>query len=166
LAGHTARTNLYKVPSPASRADFFEAGQVEFMDERRIPEAFAANPRKLFLSFDARQYVPSSLGGVGPSARVNYSRPSSDEILVETTGGEPGLVRILEAYDPGWTASVDDGHAPLVPANGFAMAVPVTSGSHTVRLRYRTPGRAMGLGLSLSSLGLLLLLIWRNPRKA
>ena len=50
-------------------------------------------------------------------------------------------------------------HGRTSPANGFAMAVPVPAGSHIVRLRYDTPGRTTGEGLSLLSLGLLAVLI-------
>jgi len=90
---------------------------------------------------------------------VIYLRPSSDEILLRCSSGQPGLVHVLEAFDPGWTATVDAASAPLLPANGFAMAVPVPAGNHTIRLRCKTPGRAMGAALSLLSLALLALLV-------
>jgi hypothetical protein len=90
---------------------------------------------------------------------VDYQRPSSDEILLRTISDRAEFVHVLEAYDPGWTATVDAAGAPLLPADGFAMAVPVPAGNHTVRLRYETPGRAMGAGLSLLSLACLVWLI-------
>jgi uncharacterized membrane protein YfhO len=61
-------------------------------------------------------------------------------------------VHVLESFDPGWTATVDGQAAPVLPANGFEMAVPIAFGGHVVRLRYETPGRMTGVWLSLASL--------------
>jgi hypothetical protein len=152
-------TNLYRVPHPAPRAEFFEGARIEFVQDRRIPESFAADPRnRLLLSPDARKYSTSVTSNTTDTP-VSYLRPSSDEILLRTSSGELGFVHVLEAYDPGWTATIDTGPAPVLPANGFAMAIPVPAGKHTVRLRYKTPGRAIGAGLSLLSLALLAALI-------
>jgi hypothetical protein len=152
-------TNLYRVPHPSPRAEFFTGPRVEFVEDRRIPDSFAAHPRnRLLLSPEARKYS-TSVGSNTADTPVIYLRPSSDEILLRTSSGEPGFVHVLEAYDPGWAATVDAAVAPLLPANGFAMAIPVPAGSHTVRLRYSTPGRAMGAGLSLLSLALLALIV-------
>ncbi len=90
---------------------------------------------------------------------IHYSRPSSDEFVLQVASDRPGFIHLLEAYDPGWAASVDGANAPLLTANGFAMAIPVAAGQHTIRLRYKTPGRAVGEGLSLVSLLLLIALI-------
>jgi hypothetical protein len=159
LAATGGDSNLYRVPNPAPRADFFTADRVEFVEDRQIPESFAADPRnRLLLSPNATKYAPS-VGSNTTDKPVIYVRPSSDEILLGTTSPSPGFVEVLEAYDPGWTATVDTAVAPVLPANGFAMAVPVPAGSHAVLLRYKTPGRATGAGLSLASLALLVLLV-------
>jgi hypothetical protein len=167
LASSTDDANLYQVANPAARADFFAEDRAAFVAERQIPELFAANPRnKLLLPPDAKKYLPR--GGGSPriahdsaihQVGISYSRPSSDEIVLLTGSDEPGFVHVLEAYDPGWSATVDGAGAVVVPANGFVIAVPVPAGSHTVRLRYDTPGRALGEGLSLLSFGLLAVLI-------
>jgi hypothetical protein len=152
-------TNLYRVPHPAPRAEFFEGKRAEFVEDRRISESFAADPpNRLLLSPDARKYSTSVSSNMTDTP-VIYLRPSSDEMLLRTSNGEPGFVHVLEAYDPGWIATMDTAPAPVLPANGFAMAVPVPAGSHIVRLRYKTPGRAVGAGLSLLSLALLAALI-------
>jgi len=162
LAGTTPDLNLYRVANPASRTDFFREDQTEFAAARQIPDLFAADPRrKLLLPSDARQLLPQSRSNDSTihQAAVDYSRPSSDEILLRTTSGQRGFVHVLEAFDPGWTATVDGERAPVVPANGFTMVIPIPAGIHTLRLRYETPGRAMGVGLSLLSFGLLAALI-------
>jgi uncharacterized membrane protein YfhO len=46
---------------------------------------------------------------------------------------------------------VDGKSAPVVLANGFAMAIPTAPGRHSIRLSYHTPGRMLGGILSLVS---------------
>jgi hypothetical protein len=141
LVSRTARTYLYRVAKPAPRAEFFGATERELLDERHTPKLLAAHPR------------------------VDYQRLSSDEMLVQTTNSEPGFVRVLEAFDPGWVATVDGAPALVMPVNVFAMAVPVEAGSHKVRLLYRTPGRGVGLALALLSLAFLAIVV-RGARKS
>lgn len=156
LVSQVNHINLYRVAMPAPRAEFFV--EAEFVAEQKIPELFASNPRKrLLLPREAKKYsghAASSLPG-----SIAYSRPSSDEILLHSNSGEPGFVHVLEAYDPGWTATLDGAGVPVLPANGFEIAVPVPAGRHTVRLRYATPGWEMGASLSLLSLVALVVLI-------
>jgi hypothetical protein len=159
LLGNTDDGNLYRVPNPAPRVDFFAADQAQFSSEEKIPWLFAAHPRSLILPDDARRYLPGSRDIAGLS-KAEYSRPDSDEIRVETEAVQAGFVHLVETWDPGWTATVDSSVAPVLPANGFAMAIPVSPGSHMIVLRYRTPGRTTGAVLSLLSLSLLTGLLW------
>ncbi len=165
--------NLYRIANPAPRACFFTADDVEYVEAGQIPESFAAerrgNQNKLLLPAEARSYEKRvrDLSGqsIAGDAAVAYSRPSSDEILLQMRAGQPGFVYVVEAYDPGWSATVDQADTPVVPANGFAMAAFVPAGHHMVRLRYRTPGRNTGEVLSLISAGLLACLIGSTKRR-
>ncbi len=148
---------LYRVHNPAPRAQFFAADRVEFLPQEKIPDAFANGSwDRLLLEQDARRYVISASGPqAGGLASVDYPRASSDEMIVRSGSEAPGFVYVLEAYDPGWSATVDRAPATVIPANGFAMAIPVAAGRHVVRLRYETPGQMTGIAVSLVSLCLL-----------
>ncbi len=146
---------LYRVPNPAPRVNFFPASRVEFADPDRIPPLFASGSWDRLLSGAGRE-SPGTLRR--RSGTVEYSRPSSDEIQVKTASAGAGFAEILESWDPGWVATLDNSATEILPANGFAMAVAVPSGNHVIRLRYRTPGRQLGAGLSL--LSLVLLVLW------
>lgn len=63
-----------------------------------------------------------------PRATVPYTRPSSDEIRL--TSSRAGVVRVLEAYDPVWSATLDGAPATVVDDDGLAMAVKVPAGKH------------------------------------
>jgi hypothetical protein len=123
------------------RDDLPAVGELDGAHVYRVP---GAAPRAEFLP---------------PPGTVRYSRPSSDEIAVQTDSPRDGHVRLLEAYDPGWAATVDGQPAPVADSGGIALAVPVPAGCHAIRLRYHTPGRTTGLLLSLLSGGLLAILI-------
>ncbi|HEY4085034.1 MAG TPA: hypothetical protein VGM43_03810 [Bryobacteraceae bacterium] len=151
--------DLYRVPHPAPRVQLFPAARAEFEPQSQIPEIFAAGSwDRLLLEPSAKQLIPSGAAANIPP-RLNYSRPSPDEIRIQASNSQPGFVYVLESFDPGWTASVDSAPAPVLPANGFAMAIPITPGVHAVRLTYETPGRGTGLLLSLTSLVLLGVLV-------
>ncbi|MGD1070393.1 MAG: YfhO family protein [Bryobacteraceae bacterium] len=163
--GNSDDGNLYRVPNPAPRAAFFEAGRTDFGPEEKIPWLFASHPDRLYLPDEARRYLPRNPDTGSSSVSVEgsgiaYARPSSDEIRLQVETSESGFVHVVETWDPGWTATVDGAVAPVLPANGFAMAVPVAPGSHRVALHYNTPGKVTGAVLSLLSLCLLMVLIW------
>ena len=156
LVDHTDDAKLYRVKNPAPRAKFFSAWHAEFVRDEQIPALYASGSwDRLLLAPDARKYIPVQRREDDSPSSVDYSRPSRDEIDLIANSSEPGFVEVLESYDPGWTATVDDAASPVVPANGFAMAVSVAAGKHRVHLRYETPGRPTGVGLLLLSLGLL-----------
>jgi hypothetical protein len=152
LAGLPADTNEQRLDGSELPLPALQAAGVRIVitsTERRDLE-------KLAESDDEYLYrVPNP----SPRAEAAYTRPSSDEIRLETLANQSVLVRIIESDDPGWTASVDGIPAPIELVNGFAMAVPVAAGKHVVRLQYQTPGRVLGAALSLLSIALLAFLL-------
>ena len=156
VAAESEDAYLYRVPGPAPRAAFFAGGRIDFVSPEKVLDAFVAHPNsdRLLLPSDARRYLPQASADSEAGA-VRYSRPSSDEIVLEKTGGEAGFAEVLESFDPGWTAEVDGARAPVVAANGFTLAVPVATGRHHIRIHYDTPGRIAGWILTFVSAGLL-----------
>ena len=166
LVNNTPDENLYRVPDPFPRAAFFAGSQIDFVASGAL-DAFVAEPRRdrLLLPVDAqRTYVPESFQDASENKTnpvpVMYSRPSSDEIRIETAPDRSGFVTVLESFDPGWKATVDGRDTPVALANGFTMAVPVIAGKHLLTLRYETPGRRIGVLLSLASALVLAGLLW------
>ncbi|WP_071901266.1 YfhO family protein [Cystobacter ferrugineus] len=91
-----------------------------------------------------------------PRGEVTAARfaPERVEVEVRARGGE--VLVLNDAYYGGWTASVDGEPVPILPANGAVRAVAVPPGEHQVVFRYRTPGLALGAGVSLGTLLVLL----------
>jgi hypothetical protein len=67
--------------------------------------------------------------------------------------GEPGMLRVLESWAPGWEAKINGAPAPVYRADFLFMAVPVSKGPCEVVLTYRP--ESVRRGLLLSVVGLL-----------
>jgi hypothetical protein len=96
--------------------------------------------------------APPSPDGDGPAA-VRAERPKPGVVRVDVTGHE-GLLVLAEAWDEGWTATVDGAPAPVLAADGYLRAVLLPRGARVVELRYWPPG--LGAGLGLAAVGLVL----------
>jgi hypothetical protein len=168
--------NLYTVPAPLPRAGFVPLAGVRYADVGAVLDELRAGaspiPSRMFLSngpaVAPTANVPSGEPErVSPGPRtVTYRRSSTDRIDVELRAEEDGYLRIVEAFDPGWTATVDGIPAEVLPADSFLTAVPVASGTHVVRLQYSTPGWGAGLALSAAGLLTLIAIAWSAPRLA
>lgn len=70
-------------------------------------------------------------------------------------------------YSPGWSAEIDGEEVMPVRADVMFMAVPVSKGSHSVVLRYRTPGGHAGIAVSLAGIALFILLtLYEHKQRA
>jgi hypothetical protein len=155
--------HVYAVPLAASRASFLPFSEAAFLDEAKIHEGLrdpSVNLAHLImLPPSADKPVPQTTVVPNLDAKVTYERPSSDVIVLRVRTNQAGFLRVLESFDPGWSADVDGAHSPVLPADDFALAVRLEPGVHEVRLRYATPGARMGAAISLVSLLLLVPLV-------
>jgi hypothetical protein len=75
-----------------------------------------------------------------------------DSLELEARLGAPGVLVTLEAFDPGWRATVGGAAEPVLRANGLFRAVRVPEGRHRVLFVYRPRSAALGAALSLLGL--------------
>lgn len=77
----------------------------------------------------------------------------------------PGMLVLLDAFGPGWSASVNGGPTAIVPVNGAFRGLPVPAGRWRVAMTYRPPFLRAGLIASFAALGAALLMAlapWRR----
>jgi len=124
------------------------------------PREVWENPR-----FRSEAIVYPTAGGEAVAAEVNRRGPGEIDVVTTSDGGR--LV-VAEQAQPGWAVTVDGEGADLVEVDGFALGVELGPGTHEVELRYRPPGLALGLAVSLVSVavGLGLALVGRRSRPA
>jgi hypothetical protein len=165
---------VYAVPNPVPRVAFFPPDRVRFMRESdmhsRLRQPWFRLGEELMLPLDVedRSEAGGAIGAPnrGLEAGIEYLRPSPDRIALRVDAPQPGFVRILESWDPGWQASVEGVPVPVLRSDTFAMAIPVDSGTRRVELAFETPGARTGAAASLASLLLLSSLLWLNRRPA
>jgi hypothetical protein len=75
-----------------------------------------------------------------------------DAIEVEAQLAAAGILVVLEAFEPGWVATVDAAPAEVLRANGLFRAVRLEAGRHRVRFAYRP--RSVAYGAAISAFGL------------
>jgi Bacterial membrane protein YfhO len=160
LAGLPADFNEQRVDASSYPLPALQAAGVRFVitpEERPdLERVLKSDDENLYRVNSPVPHVSLSEGDLRDGTSASYVRGSSDEIDVRASMAAPGFVHVLESFDPGWSATVDGAAAPVVLDNGFAMAVPIQQGEHTVRLIYRTPGRRLGCLFSLASITLFL----------
>jgi uncharacterized membrane protein YfhO len=93
---------------------------------------------------------------------------SADRVRIEAELNEPGVVVLVDTYDPGWRVTVDGQRAPLLRANVAFRGVAVPAGRHVIEQVYRPWTVLAGLGTSAAALlaGILVVVArWRRRRR-
>jgi hypothetical protein len=126
--------------------------------ERGGADARATLDLLLDSAFDPRREVvlaDSRAGEPLPAAAADEARFVARRLgalEVEAPLGAPGVLVVLGAYEPGWTAVVDGAPAPVLRANGLFQAVRLGPGRHRVRLAYRPLTARLGAVLGIAGL--------------
>jgi hypothetical protein len=141
---------------PLSDAVYLEPDQIH----QRLRDMSFDLASHLLLPADApRPAAPSPDQAPAGAAGVDYRHETSDHFVADIVAPAPGYLRLLETWDRGWTATLDDRATPLICAYDSLMAIAVPAGAHRVELQFRTPGTLAAGGMSAVSFVLLLLLL-------
>jgi hypothetical protein len=145
---------LLRVPEPLPRAYVVGATAIASDDEalRFLVDPGADRRGTVVLADGPALARPPAFAG---ASRVTRWRP--DDLQLEVEASADACLVLVEAYDPGWTASVDGRPARVHRANFGFRAVAVPAGRHSVRLRYRPRAVTLGLAASAATLGAALL---------
>jgi hypothetical protein len=121
--------------------------QARLLDVLRAPTRLGVDARREALASetDARGVV---LPPGSRSSPADVARAAGGRLVVRAAG--PGLLVVGEGFDPGFSARVDGGAAPVLRVNGDRMGVVLEAGTHRVVLTHRA--RGLGAGLALAAL--------------
>jgi hypothetical protein len=147
---------------PATRPRTYAVGTARRADgdeARRLMTDPRFDPAREVVLPDVAQEASPAFSG---QSRIVDFRP--DRVRIEAQLSEPGLVVLVDAYDPGWKVSVDGRPAALLRANTAFRAVQVPAGTHVIDQVYR-PWPVVG-GLLSSGVAALLgaAVVLRRPR--
>src|SRR5262249_2853868 len=107
--------------------------------------------------------VPPGAARRGGAGKAKVTRLGWNEDEIEVDLQREGFVILVDAYDPGWRATIDGRPAEVRRGNVAFRAVAVPPGRHLVRLVYRP--RPLAAGLALSALGVVALLALALARR-
>jgi hypothetical protein len=155
---------VYQLPQTLPRAYMVPEAVI-------VPNSARVTEEILKPAFDLTRYVVlEEPAGVVPLARdggtVNHlscEDPNAISIEVDSRGG---YLVVLDTFYPGWRAFVNGKESKILRANGLFKAVFLEPGSHKVVLVYQPSSFVWGLGVSVLTLLLVVIGLWRRrPKK-
>ena len=115
------------------------------------PAALLARPEFLSGEVDVIETTDSTLPGPSLNGTATIERYRPEEVRVRVDTPQPAVLILLDAFDDGWKATLDNGHeVPILRANVLVRAVVVPAGRHAVTFSYHTPFLKIGAWASLA----------------
>jgi hypothetical protein len=99
-------------------------------------------------------------------SRVRIVHRGATRVSLEVELSHAGFVVLLEAYDEGWMATVDDVRADVWRANVLFRGVAVPAGPHVIEMQYRPAAWNWGFGLTALTLAFGVVAGAIRPRQA
>jgi Bacterial membrane protein YfhO len=118
-------------------------------DAENVLVAGGFDPNREVLLTGSGEASASHVGFHG-AARLLSRR--TDWLSLEADLDGPGVLVVLEAYHPGWQATVDGHPAPVLRANALFRGIPLGPGHHRAEMVFRPRSVKLGAALSLVSL--------------
>jgi hypothetical protein len=81
---------------------------------------------------------------------ATYRETVPEDVSITASATSPSVVVVRNAWDGGWSATVDGRPAPVLRTDYFLQGVPIPAGTHEIRLTYGDP--MIGRGLVFSAL--------------
>ncbi len=161
--------------------EVFPSGAILLKDLDALPRARMVYKGKKVAGFDPNQLAlegPVQIEGgtlpekdEGTAAKAQIVPPDSmNRVVVNIDETRPGLLVLADTWYPGWTATVDDVPAEVLPVDGVFRGVEVGEGAHEVVFTYRPFSLVLGLYVSAGTMIILLAGMWvfrkKKPRPA
>jgi hypothetical protein len=141
---------LWRVPDPLPRAYLVEgvrsASDAEALGALLDP-AFDPSREVVLPPGSVTSRAASALPG---AAQILWRR--ADALELDVNASVPSILVLVEAFAPGWRATVDGQPVEVLKANLIFRAVRVPAGRHRLAFKYRPPSVLRGAILSLSGL--------------
>jgi len=155
---------ILRIPAPLPRARV--VGRAREGDAVRALLDPGFDPAQdVLLAGHGRSLSPTSAASFRGEARVVTEKAT--QVRVSSVTSSSGYLVLVDAYDPGWVATVDGRPVEVLRADVGFRAVAVPSGPHDVEFRYEPPAVRVGLLASaLSAAVVLALSIGAGRRRA
>lgn len=159
---------LFRNPAPAKPRAYLSP-HPEYAIAPVDPATFFARPDFLSGDVDVIERSDTPLPGPAAGGSAVIERYAPEHVQVHVKAFQPAVLILLDAYDKGWTAALENGaEIPILRANVLVRAVVVPAGAHTVTFRYETPLLRAGAAASFAGTLICLGLMghaWRQKRQ-
>jgi hypothetical protein len=121
-----------------------------------------------FVETDAPQALAGFVARVppGPTERVAITRYEPQRVDLDVQLERGGLVILADAFDPGWSLTIDDTPAPIYRTNRLMRGAAVAAGRHTLVYTYAPLSFRVGGAVSIGAVVVALALVpwaWQWP---
>ena len=104
------------------------------------PASLLTRPDFLSGEVDVIETSAETVPGPTQGGLAVIERYDPEDVRVRVETPQPAVLILLDAFDKGWTATLDGGaELPILRANALVRAVIVPAGAHAVTFRYETP---------------------------
>jgi hypothetical protein len=134
---------VFRVPSPLPRAYVVDGVRVSEPAFEAIADPSFAPEREIVLPTGTPRAPTAGFQG-----QVLGLELQPDRVRFQTNASSPAYAVLVDAWYPGWRATVDGRPAPVLRANAAFRAVPVPEGTHHVEFVYRPSSLVAGLLVS------------------
>lgn len=97
----------------------------------------------------------NQVSGTGSAIITKYT---PNKVIIKTNTSQNEVLVLSDQYEEGWKAKIDGQETTISPANYVFRAIKVPSGSHEIIFTYWPTSFALGLKLTLATIGFILLL--------
>jgi Bacterial membrane protein YfhO len=160
---------VYAVKNPLPRAFF--AGRASWLPHQELHEQLrriaADRPGRIHLGPEILIEGTKRTEGKPAYAPAEVTSDRGSSVEVSVLAPRPGFLVLSDVDSPGWSAEVDNRPTEIYKANGFARAVRVPAGNHTVEFHYAPASLSRGAVISAVAgvLCLLVLLVTSGHRR-
>ncbi|MBI3103909.1 YfhO family protein [Candidatus Daviesbacteria bacterium] len=148
-------TVILENPNVKERAYF--ANSIRILKTSEIEETIMLDK-----SFDPRKTIllPDNLliGNVSGEGKIKILSYTPNKIVLRTETAKAELLILADQFEDGWKAEVDGENTKISKANLIFRAVKIPSGSHEVIFSYWPKSFDLGLKISLTTLGIIVLM--------
>ncbi|HAT51027.1 MAG: YfhO family protein [Nitrospirae bacterium] len=156
---HDGKFKIHLNPHALPRV--FTVGNIqEIESDSKLIESMVGEdffPEKSVLFSD--HYIIPELGPNTPSDTVTIESYAPREVLIRTNNINNRVLVISDIFNPGWMAYLDGEPVPIYRAYTRFRAVFLPSGEHSIKFTYRPFSTTLGLWISISAMGCILLVL-------
>lgn len=162
---HEGLMRVYENEKAYPRAYF--ASEVQNVESPRAAYAYLSHPNTRRFGTTVEKdtvHVPAAPEGEEPSVVLHSDAP--EIVAVQTRNERDGMLVLSDTWYPGWKAFVDGEETELYRVSRIFRGAVVPAGDHEVVFRYEPESFARGRGITLLSVGLLVLIAVAGFRRA